>query len=79
MALILITVNDTETGPAVSLIGEPPIKPDADALMTPAQTVALTMLAALKTEPVLEDFGLVQHMGGNPDSEAELADAEQRN
>lgn len=79
MALILITVNDTETGPAVSIIGEPPLKPDADALMSPAQVVALTMLASLKTEPVLEDFGLVELMNNDANAPAELADAEQPN
>lgn len=62
MALIVITVNDTNAGPAVSVIGEPALDMDINALMTPAQVVALNMLAALKAEPVIDDHGLIQLM-----------------
>ena len=60
MALILITVNDTEEGPQVGVVSEPPIHQGPDAVLTPAQVVSLNMLNALKAEPVKEDRGLIQ-------------------
>lgn len=57
MALIIITVNDSANGPVVSMLGEPPLDQDIKAAMTPAQVVALNMLAALGKESAITDKG----------------------
>lgn len=57
MALILITVNDTDKGPVVSMLGEPPLEQDIGGPMTPAQVVALNMLAALGKESSVTEKG----------------------
>lgn len=60
MALILITVSDSDEGPIVSVISEPRLDRGPDVVLSPAQAVSLTMLDALKSEPVKEDRGLIQ-------------------
>lgn len=57
MALIIITVNDSPNGPVVGMLGEPPLEQDIKAAMTPAQVVALNMLAALGKESVITETG----------------------
>ncbi len=60
MALIVITVVDTEQGPAVSVVSEPGLERGEGVTLTPAQGCALLMLDALSSEPVKQDNGLIQ-------------------
>lgn len=62
MALIVITIADSGNGDVeVGLLSEPAIPSDQNATLTPAQVVALDMVAASTREaPVKEDRGLIQ-------------------
>lgn len=62
MALIVVTLNDTPDGNVeAGMLSEPPIlMHDPAAKLTPAQVLAMDMLAALKKATVKEDRGLIQ-------------------
>lgn len=61
MALIVITVHDGPQGAEVGVLGEPALDPNQpQAMLSPAQGVALLMLSALNSEPVKQDRGLIQ-------------------
>ena len=62
MALIVVTLNDTPDGNVeAGMLSEPPIlMQDPEAKLSPAQVLALDMLAALKKATVKEDRGLIQ-------------------
>lgn len=59
MALIVITVSDSDEGAQVSVLSEPGIPTDPLATLTPAQGAALSMLSALQNE-ITQDRGLIQ-------------------
>lgn len=62
MALIVVTLHDTPDGNVeAGMLSEPPIlMHDPATQLTPAQVLALDMLAALKKAQVKEDRGLIQ-------------------
>lgn len=62
MALIVVTLNDTADGNVdAGMLSEPPIAMhDPNEKLTPAQVLALDMLAVLKKAAVKEDKGLIQ-------------------
>ena len=59
MALIVITVADTEDGAQVSVQCEPALPKDVGAECSPAQITALNMLRALQ-QSIKQDHGLIQ-------------------
>lgn len=58
MALIVITINDSDEGAQVGVLAEPGVPKDGSPL-TPAQGAALQMLAVLQSE-IKQDRGLIE-------------------
>lgn len=62
MALIVVTLHDTPDGNVeAGMLSEPPIlMRSPDEKLSPAQVLAMDMLAALKKATVQEDRGLIE-------------------
>lgn len=77
MALILFTVSDTDEGPQVSVISEPPLD-NPNEKQTEAMRIALLMLDALPREDHINGIGgTVTHLetGSHPLDVEVIADA----
>lgn len=60
MALIVITIIDTDQGPQLGLVSEPRMDMGPDVLLSPAQQTALTMLDALNPKAAEERKSRIQ-------------------
>lgn len=60
MALIAITIIDTDEGPQLGLVSEPRMDMGPDSVLTPAQQTALAMLDALNPKAAEERKSRIQ-------------------